>query len=129
MPFFDGLTFHRVIPEFMIQGGDPRGTGTGGPGYKFEDEVNNGLVMQPGVLAMANAGPGTNGSQFFIMEGSRPDLVGRHSIFGQCKEVDLVKQIARVPKQCPECNPDDPRAAAPATPIAMTKVTITKGKL
>lgn len=101
-PYFDGLTFHRVIPGFMIQGGDPTGTGTSGPGYAFQDEFADGTTMGPGALAMANAGKGpdgggTNGSQFFIMEGSRPDLVGRHTIFGQCKEVDLVKKIAAVP--------------------------------
>jgi peptidyl-prolyl cis-trans isomerase A (cyclophilin A) len=129
VPYFDGIIFHRVIPNFMLQTGDPLGKGFGGPGYNFDDEFAQGLKMDAGALAMANAGPGTNGSQFFIMEGSRPDLVGRHSIFGQCKELDLIKQIARVPKQCPDCNPDDPKAAAPATPIAMTKVTITKGKL
>ena len=92
-PFFEGLTFHRVIPGFMIQGGDPMGVGVGGPGYQFEDEVNNGLVMKPGTLAMANAGPGTNGSQFFIMEGSRPMLEGGYSIFGQCSDPDVVSKI------------------------------------
>ena len=129
VPFYDGVLFHRVIPNFMLQTGDPLGKGFGGPGYNFDDEPPGDLKMDPGTLAMANAGPGTNGSQFFIMEGSRPDLVGRHTIFGKCKELDLVKQIARVPKQCPECSPDDPKAAAPATPLAMTKVTITKGQL
>jgi peptidyl-prolyl cis-trans isomerase A (cyclophilin A) len=103
-PFYDGLIFHRVIPQFMIQGGDPLGKGVGGPGYSFADEIADGLAMNPGTLAMANAGPGpnregTNGSQFFIMEtGDRPDLVGRHTIFGGCKELDVVKAIARVPR-------------------------------
>ncbi len=115
-PLYDGLTFHRVIPEFMIQGGDPLGVGRGGPGYQFGDETTNGLTMQPGVLAMANAGPGTNGSQFFITEVGPSHLNGRHTIFGQCKEVELVKQIARVPQ--------DP-GNKPNTPVTM-KVTISK---
>ena len=99
-PFFDGIMFHRVIPGFMIQGGDPLGMGVGGPGYKFADEFADGLEMTPGTLAMANAGPGTNGSQFFIMEGSAPGLVGKHTIFGKCKEVDLVTKITNVPVMC-----------------------------
>ena len=115
-PFYEGLIFHRVIPEFMIQGGDPLGVGRGGPGYNFGDETQNGLTMQPGVLAMANAGPGTNGSQFFITEVGPSHLNGRHTIFGQCKEVELVKQIARVPQ--------DP-GNKPNTPVTM-KVTISK---
>jgi len=117
-PFFNGLTFHRVIPGFMIQGGDPEGVGRGGPGYQFDDEVNNGLAMKPGTLAMANAGPGTNGSQFFITEGAPGHLNNRHTIFGLCKEIDLVKKIEGVPR-----DPDD----RPNTPVAIKKVTITKG--
>jgi peptidyl-prolyl cis-trans isomerase A (cyclophilin A) len=121
-PFFEGLTFHRVIPGFMIQGGDPEGSGRGDPGYKFDDEVNNGLVMKPGTLAMANAGVraghGTNGSQFFITEGSPSFLNNKHTIFGQCKEVDLVKKIEGVPR-----NGDD----KPDTPVTINKVTISKG--
>jgi len=121
-PFFDGLTFHRVIPEFMIQGGDPQGTGTGGPGYDFNDEISPDLKMQPGSLAMANAGKmpdgsGSHGSQFFITEIGPDWLNGKHTIFGQCKEVDLVKQMARVPKQ-----PGD----KPTTPITIKHVTISK---
>jgi peptidyl-prolyl cis-trans isomerase A (cyclophilin A) len=117
-PFFDGLIFHRVIAGFMIQGGDPLGQGVGGPGYNFGDEVNNGLAMKPGTLAMANAGPGTNGSQFFITEGAPNWLNNKHTIFGECKEVDLVKKITAVPK-----GPGD----RPTTPVTITKVTIAKG--
>jgi peptidyl-prolyl cis-trans isomerase A (cyclophilin A) len=98
-PLFDGLTFHRVIPGFMIQGGDPAGDGTGGPGYEFESEIVQGLVFdKPGLLAMANKGPAsaTNGSQFFITEVPVPKLNGGYTIFGQCTDGDVVKKIARV---------------------------------
>jgi peptidyl-prolyl cis-trans isomerase B (cyclophilin B) len=81
--FYDGVIFHRVIPDFMIQGGCPQGTGTGGPGYTFEDEINDHKIVR-GALAMANAGPNTNGSQFFIVTtGSAPWLDGKHTVFGQ----------------------------------------------
>ena len=94
--FYDGLTFHRVINDFMIQGGCPKGTGTGGPGYKFEDEARNGLSHERGVLSMANAGPNTNGSQFFITHVQTPWLDGKHTVFGKVVEgmgaVDAVKQ-------------------------------------
>ena len=94
---YDCTSFHRVIPQFMIQGGDPLGTGTGGPGYRFEDEFQSGRKFdRPSLLAMANAGPNTNGSQFFITEVATPHLNNRHTIFGEVvKGQDLVPQIAR----------------------------------
>ncbi len=96
-PLYDGSTFHRVIPGFMVQGGDPLGTGEGGPGYRFKDEITERDFDEPGLLAMANAGPNTNGSQFFITEGTPTKLNGKHTIFGHCANLDVVKRIARVP--------------------------------
>ncbi|QOW22529.1 MULTISPECIES: peptidylprolyl isomerase [Lysobacteraceae] len=94
--FYDGLNFHRVLADFMVQGGCPQGTGTGGPGYRFEDETGNGLAHERGVLSMANAGPGTNGSQFFITHVPCSWLDGKHTVFGKVIEgqeiVDSVKQ-------------------------------------
>jgi peptidyl-prolyl cis-trans isomerase A (cyclophilin A) len=98
-PLYEGLIFHRVIPGFMIQGGDPLGTGMGNPGYRFQDEFSPELTFdKPGQLAMANAGPATNGSQFFITEGLPTYLNGRHTIFGHCEPLAVVTEIANVPK-------------------------------
>jgi cyclophilin family peptidyl-prolyl cis-trans isomerase len=97
--FYDGVTFHRVIPDFMIQGGDPTGTGSGGPGYTFEDEINPNKVER-GALAMANAGPNTNGSQFFIVvAGACPWLDGKHTVFGRVTSgMDVVDAIVSLPR-------------------------------
>jgi cyclophilin family peptidyl-prolyl cis-trans isomerase len=97
--FYDGLTFHRVIPDFMIQGGCPRGDGTGGPGYEFEDEFNEHRVVR-GALAMANSGPNTNGSQFFIVTADAcPWLDGKHTVFGQIASgQDVVDRISSLPR-------------------------------
>jgi peptidyl-prolyl cis-trans isomerase A (cyclophilin A) len=118
--YFDGIIFHRVIPEFMIQGGDPTGTGMGDPGYKFDDEFDPNLNFdRPGRLAMANSGPNTNGSQFFITELPFESGNQHYVIFGQCDDasVDVVKAIARVPR-----NSDD----KPLTPVTLKKVTIVR---
>lgn len=119
-PFYDGTTFHRVIPHFMIQGGDRAGDGTGDPGYSFQDEFNPGLRFdRPGRLAMANSGPSTNGSQFFITEEPQDELNGKHTIFGQCDEhaVMIEKAIARV---------DRTGGDKPITPVLINKVTIVR---
>ena len=94
--FYDGLNFHRVIADFMIQGGCPEGSGRGGPGYRFEDETGNGVRHERGVLSMANAGPNTNGSQFFITHVATPWLDGKHTVFGKVVEgLDVVDAIAQ----------------------------------
>lgn len=121
VPLYDGTIFHRVIPEFMIQGGDPAGDGTGGSGHKFKNEISDLTFDQPGRLAYANAGPGTNESQFFITEVAVPHLNGNYTIFGQCDEatVTLVKQIARMAT--------DPRDNRPFRPVKITHISIVYG--
>lgn len=116
---YTGTIFHRVIPDFMIQGGDPLGTGTGDPGYKFEDEVSSGKVFDhPGMLAMANSGPNTNGSQFFITVAPTPWLNGKHTIFGEVAfGQDVVDAISKVPR-----DPED----KPLTPVKITRIVIKK---
>lgn len=121
-PLYDGTIFHRVIPNFMIQGGDPAGNGSGDPGYTFKDEIVSSLTFdRPGRLAMANSGPSTNGSQFFITEVPTPHLNGRHTIFGQCDDatVAMVKQIARMAS--------DPRDNRPFRPVKINHISIERG--
>jgi cyclophilin family peptidyl-prolyl cis-trans isomerase len=115
--FYDGLIFHRVIPEFMIQGGCPEGTGTGGPGYTFKDEINDHKVVK-GALAMANAGPNTNGSQFFVVTTeAAPWLDGKHTVFGEVVEgMDVVDTIGTLPTD----NRDRPRQEARIERLAAT---------
>jgi peptidyl-prolyl cis-trans isomerase A (cyclophilin A) len=119
-PFFNGTIFHRVISGFMIQGGDPTGTGMGDPGYAFRDEFDPNLNFdKPGRLAMANSGPNTNGSQFFITEQGYASLNQHYSLFGQCDDasVEVVKAIARVPRDGND---------KPLTPVVLKKVTIVR---
>jgi peptidyl-prolyl cis-trans isomerase A (cyclophilin A) len=115
-PLYDGTTFHRVIDGFMIQGGDPEGTGRGGPGYQFEDEFPPGApaLDRPGLVAMANAGPNTNGSQFFITVAPTPWLTGKHTVFGEVTEgYEVVEAISKVPT-----GPGD----QPQTPVVVEQV-------
>jgi peptidyl-prolyl cis-trans isomerase A (cyclophilin A) len=119
-PLYDGTIFHRVIPDFMIQGGDPEGTGMGGPGYRFEDEVPPGgpKFDKPGLLAMANAGPNTNGSQFFVTVAATPWLTGKHTIFGEVTDgMDVVNAISTAQTGAQD---------RPAQDIVLEKVEITE---
>src|SRR5580658_2103 len=119
-PYFDGTTFHRVIPEFMIQGGDPTGTGMGDPGFSFDDEFDPNLNFdRPGRLAMANSGPNTNGSQFFITEAAYDTLNQHYTLFGQCDDssVLVVTTIARVQRDSQD---------KPLEPVVLKKVTIVR---
>lgn len=118
-PLYSGTIFHRVIPEFMIQGGDPTGTGRGGPGWKFGDEINPKLKhTQPGALSMANSGPNTNGSQFFLCEIATPWLDGKHAVFGQTIEgVELISKITHSPR-----GPGD----KPKTDITLNEIQIVR---
>ena len=117
-PFYNGLIFHRVIADFMIQGGDPLGTGTGDPGYKFADEFGSGRKMdKAGVLAMANAGPNTNGSQFFITLKETNYLNGKHTVFGEVTEgMDTIRKIGETKTSKP--------GDRPVVPVVMQSVTI-----
>jgi len=116
-PFYNGVIFHRVIKDFMIQGGDPLGTGMGGPDYKFEDEIDSSLTFDaPGILAMANSGPNTNGSQFFITIVPTPWLNGKHTIFGKViSGQDIVTKIENTP-----VGPND----KPVTPVTIQSISI-----
>jgi peptidyl-prolyl cis-trans isomerase A (cyclophilin A) len=119
-PLYDGTIFHRVIPEFMIQAGDPLGRGTGGPGFRFADEISSRRFDRPGILGMANAGPNTNGSQFFITEVATPWLNGRHTVFGEVIEgMEVVRSIARVRR-----GPMD----RPEQDVVLQRVTVTEEK-
>jgi peptidyl-prolyl cis-trans isomerase A (cyclophilin A) len=118
---YDGTVFHRVIPDFMIQGGDPEGTGRGGPGYRFEDECPPGgpKFDRPGLLAMANAGPNTNGSQFFVTVAATPWLTGKHTIFGEVTEgMEVVEAISKM---------DTDRDDRPSTEVTLERIEVDAG--
>lgn len=118
-PLYDGVVFHRVIADFMLQGGDPTGTGRGGPGYRFEDECSpKAKHSGPGMLSMANAGPGTNGSQFFVTLRATPHLDGKHTVFGEVIEgIDVVEKIGSVATD---------RGDRPLTPVTIETIAIAR---
>jgi peptidyl-prolyl cis-trans isomerase A (cyclophilin A) len=115
-PLYNGTIFHRVIPDFMIQGGDPLADGSGGPGYLFPDEaLDKGRFERSGLLAMANRGPDTNGSQFFITDAPVPHLNGKHTVFGDCGNPDVISRIADTPRN---------EMDVPVTPVVLERVVI-----
>jgi cyclophilin family peptidyl-prolyl cis-trans isomerase len=122
-PLYNGTIFHRIVPGFMIQGGDPMGNGAGDPGYSFKDEFSDLTFDRPGRLAMANSGPNTNGSQFFITVAPTPHLNGKHTIFGQCGPMAVINKIANAPAMV---NPANDEKSKPINPVRLTKVTIVK---
>jgi peptidyl-prolyl cis-trans isomerase A (cyclophilin A) len=118
-PLYAGVVFHRIISDFMLQGGDPTGTGRGGPGYRFEDEFHpDAKHTGKGILSMANAGPNTNGSQFFVTLRATPHLDGRHTVFGEVVQgIDVVDAIGQVPTD---------RGDRPQTPVTINAITVTR---
>jgi peptidyl-prolyl cis-trans isomerase A (cyclophilin A) len=119
VPLYDGTIFHRVIPGFMIQGGDPTGTGRGDPGYRFKDEFSDSTFDRAGRLAMANSGPNSNGSQFFITAAPTPWLNNHHTIFGQCEDLGVVDKIINA-----KAGPDN----RPVNPVKINHIAIVGGK-
>ena len=124
-PLYDGTIFHRVLPGFMIQGGDPLGTGHGGPGFRIDDEFHPELTHGPGSLSMANSGPNTAGSGFFITEVAAHHLDRRHAVFGQCEPLSLIRDIAHVAVETPDRPGEE--ASRPVEDVVLERVTIHRG--